>query len=790
MAVLIQYDPRVRVDYTGISNLSEIANYGLLAAQSSTSLTVTLPGVINPDYNPAKATDTYYGAQTLTLYWRLDGSFPVLLDGSPDLANSTITALTMGYLESGTVYTITGFTLPGFQFAYDMFYNNAADLLATIFAGADVAHLQGTGSIFAGGTVDNDVYLPGLAGNYTINVTFGSRSATVLNKAWTVGDQLSNLDHLMFPNTYLRFDSRGIDVAGTGILHTGTATLGAGNTLTVPFVGGSLQLQLNPGYSYLGYSFITMPDGGGGSRVVQSTVDPTYSVMAADGAGGVIGLPFWLGDGTARIAAMQTLLDPVNAGVIGGGVVVATGQPAALPAGQSGEMVVSASGAYVMPAGYRTALVQPGSDVTISGGAANGQLVIGSNTHLAFNAGAGAGSVFAGPWASLVSVYPGAGSQYIDLGSGDDTVVALGGNDTINTGFGNNRILLGAGASSVVSNGWDLIAGGSGNATISAGTVQTNFPTVFLGSGNTLFDGSGTVVGGSGADTLNTVRYGVYWLGSNTDIVNSGGADTIVGAGGAATVTALVGQDLVFAGAGALDFVGGSGASTILGSATGSATLHGGSTGMLVLSYGSLTAFGGTGVDTIAAFGGSMTVHGGGGAALFLGGPGGHNVIDAGAPNVAIAGNATIFGGGDGDVLSAGSYAGDFILAGAGAETINGAGPRPAAAVDRFYGGAGPNLFLAGPATTAIQVGTGAATIQGSTGLGLFAVVDGRAAQVTITDFNPTLDYLSLQGFPAGEAAAALGSAVISGGNETLALSDGTNITFVGFSALTAQHFL
>ena len=62
--------------------------------------------------------------------------------------------------------------------------------------------------------------------------------------------------------------------------------------------------------------------------------------------------------------------------------------------------------------------------------------------------------------------------------------------------------------------------------------------------------------------------------------------------------------------------------------------------------------------------------------------------------------------------------------------------------------------------------------------------------QVAVTGWNPGLDNILLQSYPAGEAASALAGAVQSGGNTLLTLSDGTAITFVGVNTLSAANFL
>ncbi|MCX7382858.1 MAG: hypothetical protein NT133_15900 [Alphaproteobacteria bacterium] len=791
MSVIIIRDPRAPVDFSDPIDLQTLVFASTPYFSDPMAFVAVLPTVPNPSYDPAQPGDSFFGSPSLTLWWQLSGSFTYLPDGVPDFATSEITGFALGFWESGEVYDISDFTLAGADFATYLIANDGIGLAAAIEGPAADAYFYGTGSTLIGGSGGAAVHYPGVATDYTIGVTLADASATVLANGGVDPDVLGNLAAVQFTDTILRPDAKGINVAATGRTGTTVLPLSPGNVLAVPTALGSVALHLNPVFSYAGYSFVAMPDGGGGTRVMQSGADPAYSVMAADGEGGVRGITIALTDGPARISAMQALLDPVNAGVIGRSIAVGT---APLSQGAAGELLVTTSGGYVMGPGYTTAVVDAFPRATVSGGAADGQLVIASNYGIAFNAGAGAGSVFAGTFPSLVSTYPGAGNQYVDLGGGDDIVIALGGNDTIRAGTGNNQILLGAGSVSVVSAGWDLIAGGSGSATIATGT---NLPTIFLGSGTSLVQGGPgfpTIVGTTGADTIATQGRSMVWLGANTDVVNSAGsADTIVGGLGSATVSAIAGSPLIFAGPGALDFTGGAGAATILGSAAGSQTLTGGGGGMLALSYGQMLARSGAGADTVAAFAGSVTIIGSGAAGLFLGGPAGHNVISAGSTGAMVPGQATIFGGGDGDVLTAGSTLGDYILAGAGAETISGITPQPRGpgSADHFYGGTGANLFLCGAATTAIQLGSGTATIVGSqTGLGLFAFLAGRAAQVTISGFNPTLDYLSLQAFPAGEAAAALAGASFSGGSETLALSDGTHITFSGFTALTSNHFL
>ena len=453
-----------------------------------------------------------------------------------------------------------------------------------------------------------------------------------------------------------------------------------------------------------------------------------------------------------------------------------------LPGGIAGHLVMHGAGTVVMPLGYTALATDSPAPVTAIGGPLPGQIVLAGSGGLAFNASLGAGSVIAAGGNNLISVYPGAGSQFIQTGAGDDTIIALSGDETISAGPGHNQILTGAGHLLIHSRGADLIAAGDiGHVTIDGGA---NDPTIFLGPGQALFTGGtghATVVAGVGTDTLNTAGGTQIWLGGGSTFVNSTGADTVIGGGGSATVNASAGNAFIFAGTGSLAFNGGAGVTTILGNASGSASLQGGGGSVIALSYAATQFTGGSGADTIAGFGGSLTVHGGSGAGLFLGGPAGHNLLVGGS------GQSILLGGGGSDTLIAGSGAGDVLLAGPGAETLTGAGT---AGAHRLYAGPGANVLIAGSGNTQFLGGTGAATMVAGTGLNLFAFASGNAGSITIEGFNPALDYLSLVGFAPGAVATVLAGSTNAGGSQSLTLSDGTHITLYGFVGLTAGNFL
>ena len=454
----------------------------------------------------------------------------------------------------------------------------------------------------------------------------------------------------------------------------------------------------------------------------------------------------------------------------------------------AGVVQVTAGGPYAIGAGSTALVDSAAARVTVFGGASTGQIVVAGSGGLAFNAGAGAGTVLAAGGNNLISVYPGAGAQNIITGDGNDTISALSGANTIAGGAGSNLILVQGGNDLVNSSGTDLISAPDGNPTINAGT---NAPTIFLGSGNALFNGgagNATVVVGSAAATLTSAGVDQLWMQAGGGVVNSSRADTVIGGTGAVTVNAGAGNDFVFAGNGRLSFNGGAGASTILGAAGGTASIVGGAGTVIAIAYGATNFRGGSGAATVAAFGGSATVTGGSGGGVFLGGPAGNNRLTSGN-----GGKATLIGGGDGDVLTGQSSGGDVFQAGSGAETIFAGG---SAAANKLYGGAGADYMVLGGGGDQVLAGTGSETIWAGFGADLIAFTNGNSPAVTVQGFSvaPSFgqprDYISLVGFAQAEAARAIAAATITSGSENIVLSDGTKIQFLGVTGLTSLNFL
>jgi Ca2+-binding RTX toxin-like protein len=98
--------------------------------------------------------------------------------------------------------------------------------------------------------------------------------------------------------------------------------------------------------------------------------------------------------------------------------------------------------------------------------------------------------------------------------------------------------------------------------------------------------------------------------------------------------------------------------------------------------------------------------------------------------------------------------------------------------------------LVAGSGNDTLPAGRGTSTIVGGSGDDLFAFVKGvinGPADVTITGFTSN-DQAGLFNYGAGEAAGVLDAATIAGGNTSIALSDGTHVTFASVTDLTSRN--
>lgn len=681
------------------------------------------------------------------------------------LARSTRSVLAMaftgfilGYNTPGSAnYDASKPTINGFM---QIGLTDSGCATTATYAGGSIDS-NGTATLISTTTLPGDTTLPFAAsssGLVTLNYNLNAYLRDFLSHGYVLANASGGLSGL-------DFDSDEENPANWSLLsmYIGDETQNTALNSTSPL--GSASIGIDVGH----VSVTALPS------VAQQVASGQAVLLGADDAM----LTFGFSDPGA-LAAVAAALAPINAAVHAGSlnaVDLASGEAVA----GAGELITHTGGQVALPSACQVFATAAASQVTVFGGTGNGTLVLSETGGIAFNAGAGAASVFAVGGNNLISAYAGAGNLYVSTGAGNDTVLALAGNDTIALGSGTNEILTGVGDDQIFSTGDDLIAAsGAGNATITAGA---NNPTVYLGAGNTVFNGGtgqATVVAANGASTINALGGTQIWLGAKADVVNTCGADTIIGRSGAATVSAS-GNSLLFAGSGAMNFIDTAGMQTILGAAGGVMSIAGGAGSVVALSYGNTQFIGGSGAATIAGLGGSMTVTGGSGTGLFLGGTAGANSITGGA------GQSTILGNGQGDVLTAGTGAGDVIKAGSGAETVNAAGSTGA---ERLYGGSGPNVIMTGGGSANVIVGSGVTTLIAGGGMDLYALTNGDANSVVIQNFSARVDYLSLIGFAAGAVSAALAGAMSMSGSEMLTLSDGTHVTLQGFSGLAATNFL
>jgi len=102
------------------------------------------------------------------------------------------------------------------------------------------------------------------------------------------------------------------------------------------------------------------------------------------------------------------------------------------------------------------------------------------------------------------------------------------------------------------------------------------------------------------------------------------------------------------------------------------------------------------------------------------------------------------------------------------------------------FGGSGADAVSLGSGSTIFLAGSGSASISAGSGTDLFDFVSGRVGPVTISGFDAAHDRLALFGYGQNEVANAVHGANVTGGSTVLSLSDGTHITLLGVTGLTA----
>ncbi|MBS1051806.1 calcium-binding protein [Gluconobacter japonicus] len=344
---------------------------------------------------------------------------------------------------------------------------------------------------------------------------------------------------------------------------------------------------------------------------------------------------------------------------------------------------------------------------------------------------------------------------------------------------------------SLLTGAWDgvsVVAGNQSGSVVSS--VGNNF---FLGAGKT---GSWNIVTGSGNDTIlgsngnNTIDGGtgnnLIYLGSGTNVVRSEGQDTIDGSNGTDTVTLLGGSSVVnlHANATVYDTTGSN--SVTVGN---NSFITGGSSSTYFTTGASATVSGGLN-DTISAAGDLQQIRGTGntisvdGSLSFLNGTGNTTIT---------AGNATLFGASGLNVQFDGTSGYSLFVGTGGDETISAASSH--GVLEAFASNGGNTTIIGGTGADTLVAGSGNATFTGgSGGSNLFALNGGLAGgDYTITDFGSAagnLVALYRYGLQNNDGLQnVLSAATVAGGNTTIALNDGSKITFVGVTDLKASDF-
>ena len=289
---------------------------------------------------------------------------------------------------------------------------------------------------------------------------------------------------------------------------------------------------------------------------------------------------------------------------------------------------------------------------------------------------------------------------------GNDTLIGGAGADSLSSGSGASSIVGGEGDDSVQSNGVDTIVEGSGNDSISAYGAYGTGVSITLGDGHdSIYGNSLNLIAGDGGDYVSTSGNNTLQTGSGDDTVYaSSGTDTIlVGDGNNYVQTNSDGSDSI---------VGGAGGDTLVSYYNnGSQTLDGGAGDDSLYSlgyYNNDSIQGGDGADTLSDthyYGGTETLDGGAGddsiydysyygAASLQGGDGNDTLVNY---ELYTAGVSTLDGGAGNDLfLNISANAGSKVLTGGdGSDTYQLSGQIGAAVdtVTDFATGAGGDVL-------------------------------------------------------------------------------------------------
>jgi len=679
----------------------------------------------------------------------------------PTNASGTVT-IPSGYqyvIDESTTATVSGANVQVISVDGPYILTGNSSLTGT---GNNTVQASGTYQIYLGGSGTNNVTLTG-QGTYS-----GSTGSNTI----LVNDTASGGSLVM---------SNGTDSVLASGDHVSVVASGNNSTLNAGSANGASVQALGTGDQVIGGSGTTDVSTGGSNALVVGGVG-TLSVDDS-GTGDTIAA---FAASTASIAAWgKSALVFAGSNPNGTAVTLAGGRS---DSAQGYNTVVGGSGPTTVTLGSVTingTVLGSGHNVVIGG---SGALTVSDSgfvdTVAAF--GSSSASVFAAGQSGLF--IGGSHAFFASLGGGgagsngsNNTVAGGSGNMTVIAGGINDMIFGGSGSLSVqgaAGNAGDTIAAfsaSSANITLANQGELNSSPAgalVFGGSGGltvTVQDANNTIIGGSSStntiDLQNEGGVGAHNLvlgGSGAmSITDSGSFDTIAGFGASSVSATLSGKDAVFvAGSHSTTVTDEGTADTVLGgNASVTVTASAGSTGLQVFAgSGNLDFVGGANGTTVIGGSGNETFTGGTGGTTLFGGSGG-GVFTF---NSTTASGALDFSAGSGNetLLAAGSKTNDFIAAGADSK-----------GTDSLVGGSGNDTFTAGAGSDTFAAGAGQNQF-------VFFASQTDGMHDYITGWNATDSLFLLNYSNADSANTLMQDATISGGNLTIGLSDGTQITF------------
>ena len=604
-------------------------------------------------------------------------------------------------------------------------------------------------------------------------------------------------------------------IAGSPTTDSGTSVV-ATAVATPPSITGALADQGVPNEtSSTPFSTVTLVDPNVGATdtvtvTMSASGNGTFSNLGSGGYDAATGVYSVTGTASAVTAALDALVfTPIEQANVDVTTTQFTIDPGAGGAPDNTTSVTSVQqilGLASVPTNQIAISISPdgSSFAPAQSGKTNEAVVIDPAEDATYSVPAGYQALFAGGTADVTLSDTAVGNAILVANQGNDELIAGAPNDILVAGSGNDSLVGGNYANTVM--------GGVGFATVFAGAgamhiVEGSGPMFFTGRSN----GGSTISGGTGALVADlTGNHQTALVGSGpATITAAGSSNDVVGGTSSLTATITGSGDTVQAGSGSNTVVSAGSGDLIMGSTVAGAgplmvteigtndTIQGGTNPTTVTASSATQVYGGSGSLNFVGGAGMSTVFGGSGATSVTAGAGGviFNVDGASSATVnSGAGAVTVFGAPNTSVdLIGSSGLPDYVVAGAGNETLNASGSSSsnwlsvATTVSTestvvMVGGSGSDTLVAGSAPgSEIMTGGG-----GADAFVFFKQVAGGASDI-ITDFNAN-DAVYIEGYGPGSASALQAASTVTAAGLTLTLSDGTTITFSNLTDRSALN--